>query len=84
MKLDERSRNIARETARKYADILHAQRPDSLDSRRKHPRMALENRAKIFSPFSALRGYDEQLEEERERTEWAVTESEMGVELDET
>lgn len=84
MKLDERSRNLARETARKYADILHAERPNSPDSRRKHPRMALENRAKIFSRFAALRGYDEQLEEERERTEWAVKEVEMGVTLDET
>ena len=40
--------------------------------------------AKIFSPFSALRGYDEQLEDERERTEWAVTESDRGVEPNET
>ena len=57
------------ETARKYADILHIERPQSEESLRKHPRMTLQNRAKIFSPFAALRGYDEQLAEEKRRTE---------------
>lgn len=57
------------ETARKYADILHMERPQSEVSLRKHPRMTLQNRAKIFSPFAALRGYDEQLAEEKQRTE---------------
>ena len=28
------------ETARKYADLLHAERPNSEESRRKHPRMS--------------------------------------------
>ena len=50
-----------REAARKYADILDKSRPDSEESCRRHPRMSLQNRAKIFSPFAALRGYDEQL-----------------------
>ena len=36
------------ETARKYADILHMERPQSEESLRKHPRMTLQNRAKIF------------------------------------
>ncbi len=54
-----------RETARKYADLLDQQRPQSAQSLRKHPRMPLENRAKIFSPFAALRGYDDQLAEVR-------------------
>ena len=31
--------------------------------------MTLQNRAKIFSPFAALRGYDEQLAAEKQRTE---------------
>lgn len=55
------------ETARKYADILPMERPQSEESLRKHPRMSLQNRAKIFSPFAALRGYDEQLAEERQK-----------------
>lgn len=50
------------ETVRKYADLLHAERPNSEESRRKHPRMSLQNRAKIFSPFAALRGYDEEIQ----------------------
>lgn len=70
------------ETARKYADILHMERPQSEESLRKHPRMTLQNRAKIFSPFAALRGYDEQLAEEKQRTERVtkriLTEEEMS------
>lgn len=54
----------AQETARKYADILHAARPASEESLRKHPRMSLENRAKIFSPFAALRGYEQEIARE--------------------
>lgn len=52
------------ETARKYADIIDMERPQNEESLRKHPRMTLQNRAKIFSPFAALRGYDDQLAEE--------------------
>ena len=70
------------ETARKYADILHLERPQTEESLRKHPRMTLQNRAKIFSPFAALRGYDEQLAEEKQRTERvtkrSLTEEEMS------
>lgn len=29
----------------------------------KHPRMSVENRAKIFSPFAALRGHNDAIEE---------------------
>ena len=36
-----------------YQDILYQQRPVS-----KHPKMSVENRAKLFTPFSALRGFD--------------------------
>lgn len=54
----------ARETSRKYADILHAARPAGEESLRKHPRMPLENRAKIFSPFAALRGYEQEIARE--------------------
>lgn len=51
----------ARETARKYADIIRLSRPVSEESLCKHPRMPLENRAKIFSPFAALRGYEQKI-----------------------
>lgn len=60
---------IGRETAKKYGDILEMERPQTEESLHKHPRMTLQNRAKIFSPFSPLRGYDEQLAAEKQRTE---------------
>ena len=60
---------IGRETAQKYGDILEMERPQTEESLRKHPRMTLQNRAKIFSPFSPLRGYDEQLAAEKQHTE---------------
>ena len=50
-----------RTVARKYADILHLSRPEPPV---KHPRMALSNRAKIFSPFAALRGFDDEISSE--------------------
>ena len=72
---------IGRETAQKYRDILEMERPQTEESLRKHPRMTLQNRAKIFSPFSPLRGYDEQLAAEKQRTERVpkriLTEEEM-------
>ena len=55
---------VGRETARKYADILELERPQTEESLRRHPRMSLQNRAKIFSPFAAVRGYKEQIDEE--------------------
>ena len=46
-----------------YRRILHQARPVSA-----HPRMELENRAKLFMPFAALRGFDiEILTRERDR-----------------
>ena len=59
---------IGQETAQKYGDIIEMERPQTEESLRKHPRMTLQNRAKIFSPFAALRGYDEQLAAEKQRT----------------
>ena len=47
---------IGQETAQKYGDIIEMERPQTEESLRKHPRMTLQNRAKIFSPFAALRG----------------------------
>ena len=74
---------IGRETAQKYGNILEMERPQTEESLRKHPRMTLQNRAKIFSPFSPLRGYDEQLAAEKQRTERVtkriLTEEEMSA-----
>ena len=74
---------IGLETAQKYGDILEMERPQTEESLRKHPRMTLQNRAKIFSPFSPLRGYDEQLAAEKQRTERVtkriLTEEEMSA-----
>ena len=74
---------IGLETAKKYGDILEMERPQTEESLRKHPRMTLQNRAKIFSPFSPLRGYDEQLAAEKQRTERVpkriLTEEEMSA-----
>ena len=50
-----------RNVALKYADILHLSRPEPPV---KHPRMALSNRAKIFSPFAALRGFYDEISSE--------------------
>lgn len=33
----------------------------------RHPRMSIENRAKIFSPFAALRGHSDAIEETAEK-----------------
>ena len=41
---------IGRETAKKYGDILEMERPQTEESLRKHPRMTLQNRAKISHP----------------------------------
>ncbi|WP_347070403.1 hypothetical protein [Faecalibacterium taiwanense] len=42
---------IGLETAQKYGDIIEMERPQTEESLRKHPRMTLQNRAKIFSPL---------------------------------
>lgn len=49
--------------ARKYADILDKSRPQTEQSLRRHPRMPVQNRAKIFAPFAALRGYEDKLDD---------------------
>ena len=49
---------IGRETAQKYGDILEMERPQTEESLRKHPRMTLQNRAKIFSECDCFRSGD--------------------------
>lgn len=49
--------------ATSYRDMIHLSRPIS-----RHPKMSVENRAKLFTPFSALRGFDiEILTKEQDR-----------------
>ena len=43
----------------KYADLLFLSRPEPIK-----PRMSISNRAKIFSPFAALRGYEDEIASE--------------------
>lgn len=51
---------------RKYGDLLYLSPPEPSF---RHPRMPVDSRAKIFSPFAALRGYEEEIAEEgRKRT----------------
>lgn len=48
----------------KYRDIFSLSRPTPSY---RHPRMPIPDRAKIFSPFSALRGYDEEIAQENKK-----------------
>lgn len=48
----------------KYDDIIHLEHPTSL----KHPRMSQVDRAAQFSPFAALTGHEEAIEETARRT----------------
>lgn len=50
--------------AAKYGDILPLSRPEPSS---RHPRMPAVSRAKIFSPFAALRGYEEEIEKENQK-----------------
>lgn len=43
----------------KYDDIIHLNYPLESSDVIKHPRMSIEDRAKIFAPFAALKGYEE-------------------------
>ena len=48
-----------------YSDIINLGRPVHINDRFviKHPPMSLENRAKIFAPFAALKRYNEAIDE---------------------
>lgn len=56
--MDYKQTKMGRQTVRKYADILGKSRPEPSA---RHPRMPVANRAKIFSPFAALRGFDDEI-----------------------
>ncbi len=52
-----------------YDDIIHLEHPTS----KKHPRMARLERAAQFAPFAALKGYEDVIEENREKNEAGYT-----------
>ena len=59
--MDYKNTPEGRAVQNKYGKILHASRPEPP---RNHPRMPMSNRAKIFSPFAALRGYEDEIASE--------------------
>ena len=62
---DYKNTKEGRIVGQKYVDLLQMERPEPSV---KHPRMSLGSRAKIFSPFAALRGFDDELAEEGAQT----------------
>ena len=62
---DYKNTQEGRIVSQKYADILYLERPEPSA---KHPHMSVANRAKIFSPFAALRGFDGEISEEGAQT----------------
>ncbi|MCD7954647.1 MAG: hypothetical protein LUG93_02590 [Lachnospiraceae bacterium] len=67
----------------KYKDIIHRSWPADPSIYRKHPKMSLQDRAKIFAPFAALRGHSDRLFEETGRllrtTRAALSEEESAI-----
>lgn len=56
-----------------YKDIINLPYPrDDWNFLMKHPRMSMEDRAKIFHPFAALRGHAEALDATAEHKQNAV------------
>lgn len=49
-----------------YSDIINKMRPEHNgdDFSIRHPKMSIQDRAKIFAPFDALRGFDEAIDKE--------------------
>ena len=48
-----------------YDDIIGLEHPTS----KRHPRMAQLDRAAQFAPFAALKGYEEVIDENRQKSE---------------
>ena len=63
-----------RTVRQKYADILPLSRPEPIK-----PRMTTLNRAKIFSPFAALRGYDEEISDQ-DRVQGLIAKAKLSEE----
>lgn len=51
--------SLGAKTTDKYDDIIYREYPPKSSDIIKHPRMRVEDRAKIFAPFAALKGYEE-------------------------
>ncbi len=56
---------MIKDSSYEYNDIIDKQRPVHVgdDFEARHPKMSRENRAKIFAPFAALKGYEEAIDE---------------------
>ena len=61
--MDYKNTPEGRSVQSKYGKILHASRPEPPHN---YLRMPMSNRAKIFSPFAALRGYEDEIASEAE------------------
>ena len=62
------------ENSTKYQDILNTKWPKERLGR---PKMSLQERAKIFLPFAALKGHEESLENVAKNTEQLVLEQKL-------
>ena len=63
-----------------YGDIINMQYPfeqEDID----HPAMAVEERAKIFGSFAALKGHEDEIEDRREQVEDIVNNHEVEREV---
>lgn len=49
-----------------YRDIISMEYPLKNHDNVRHPRMPIADRAKIFSPFAALKGYEDEIEKKDE------------------
>ncbi|MBR2121418.1 MAG: hypothetical protein IJ930_00525 [Lachnospiraceae bacterium] len=67
MKISPQLERDAREAERLYGRIMYADPPGP--DPKKHPRMSMEQRAAQFLPFSALKGYDDAVEEKARVTD---------------
>ena len=66
-----------------YKDIIDLPYPrNDWNFLMKHPRMSVEDRAKIFHPFAALRGHAEALDATAERKQTAI-ENELSLDENE-
>jgi len=66
-----------------YKDIIDLPYPrDDWNFLMKHPRMSIANRAKIFSPFAALRGHNEKIAETAEQHLDATRDENKWEEMD--
>ncbi|MCQ2576047.1 MAG: hypothetical protein MJ162_04815 [Treponema sp.] len=59
--------NSYRKDEDKYADIINETWPKAENLL--HPRMKLEDRAKIFLPFAALKGFEEEIAKRQQKIE---------------